>query len=105
MNFHLSLFILFCSLYHPFREARATLRRGSSQLNAEAAEKVSWLSRKKLMAFCHRVTRSKCLRYCFPQVFLTEYAGPLVIYLVFYTRPALIYGVEAATMPYADVVK
>lgn len=29
-------------------------------------------------------------------VFLTEYAGPLVIYLLFYIRPALIYGVEAA---------
>ena len=31
------------------------------------------------------------------EVFLTEYAGPLAIYLLFYARPALIYGVEAAT--------
>jgi very-long-chain enoyl-CoA reductase len=30
-------------------------------------------------------------------VFLTEYAGPLVIYLCFYVRPALIYGAKAAT--------
>jgi len=37
-------------------------------------------------------------------VFLTEYAGPLVIYLIFYTRPALIYGEDAASYPYADVV-
>jgi len=29
------------------------------------------------------------------KVFLTEYAGPLVIYLLFYARPALIYGAEA----------
>ncbi|CAL1538633.1 unnamed protein product [Lymnaea stagnalis] len=38
-------------------------------------------------------------------VFLTEYAGPLVIYLIFYTRPALVYGIGANTKPYADVVK
>jgi len=30
------------------------------------------------------------------KVFLTEYAGPLVIYLLFYARPALIYGAEAS---------
>ncbi|KAL4237174.1 hypothetical protein ACF0H5_005554 [Mactra antiquata] len=30
-------------------------------------------------------------------VFLTEYAGPLVIYLIFYARPALIYGKLADT--------
>jgi len=28
------------------------------------------------------------------KVFLTEYAGPLAIYLLFYARPALIYGAE-----------
>lgn len=38
-------------------------------------------------------------------VFLTEYAGPLVIYLLFYTRPAIIYGAEAASEPQAQVVK
>ncbi|XP_076440618.1 very-long-chain enoyl-CoA reductase-like isoform X1 [Babylonia areolata] len=38
-------------------------------------------------------------------VFLTEYAGPLVIYLVFFIRPAIIYGAGAARLPYADVVK
>jgi very-long-chain enoyl-CoA reductase len=32
-------------------------------------------------------------------VFLTEYAGPLVIYLIFYTRPSLIYGMKAASSP------
>ncbi|WAR23786.1 TECR-like protein [Mya arenaria] len=36
-------------------------------------------------------------------VFLTEYAGPLVIYLMFYARPALIYG-ELAGSPRANVV-
>ena len=30
------------------------------------------------------------------KVFLTEYAGPLVIYLLFYARPAMIYGAEAS---------
>jgi very-long-chain enoyl-CoA reductase len=29
-------------------------------------------------------------------VFLTEYAGPLFIYLIFYMRPALIYGAKQA---------
>jgi very-long-chain enoyl-CoA reductase len=37
-------------------------------------------------------------------VFLTEYAGPLFIYLLFYSRPAIIYGVEAAKAPMQDVV-
>ncbi|KAK7495826.1 hypothetical protein BaRGS_00012816 [Batillaria attramentaria] len=37
-------------------------------------------------------------------VFLTEYAGPLVIYLIFYTRPAIIYGAGADKLPYAQVV-
>lgn len=36
-------------------------------------------------------------------VFLTEYAGPLFIYLLFYARPACIYGV-AAGEPRAQVV-
>jgi len=37
-------------------------------------------------------------------VFLTEYAGPLVIYLIFYARPSLIYGAAAASQPMAQVV-
>lgn len=37
-------------------------------------------------------------------VFLSEYAGPLAIYLVFYTRPAIIYGAAAASEPRAQVV-
>lgn len=28
-------------------------------------------------------------------VFLAEYAGPLVVYLLFYTRPELLYGKDA----------
>lgn len=36
-------------------------------------------------------------------VFLTEYAGPLVIYLIFYARPGIIYGSLADT-PKANVV-
>lgn len=31
-------------------------------------------------------------------VFLAEYAGPLIVYLLFYTRPELFYG-KAATLP------
>ena len=38
------------------------------------------------------------------QVFLSEYAGPLFTYLIFYARPSLIYG-EAAKMPMAQVVQ
>ncbi|CAF0718060.1 unnamed protein product [Brachionus calyciflorus] len=34
-------------------------------------------------------------------VFLTEYAGPLVIYLIFYLRPAFIYG--SRSVKYQDV--
>jgi len=37
-------------------------------------------------------------------VFLTEYAGPLVIYLIFYTRPDIIYGAGASSKPMAQVV-
>ncbi|XP_063431024.1 very-long-chain enoyl-CoA reductase-like [Mytilus trossulus] len=37
-------------------------------------------------------------------VFMCEYAGPLVVYLIFYTRPAIIYGVAAAAEPRANVV-
>jgi very-long-chain enoyl-CoA reductase len=37
-------------------------------------------------------------------VFLTEYAGPLVIYLWIYSRPALFYGEQAASLPVAPVV-
>jgi len=37
-------------------------------------------------------------------VFLVEYAGPLFVYLWFYTRPAIVYGSGAAEKPYAQVV-
>jgi len=37
-------------------------------------------------------------------VFLAEYSGPLFIFPMFYIRPALIYGVEAASAPRAPVV-
>jgi len=37
-------------------------------------------------------------------VFLCEYAGPLLVYLWFYTRPWLAYGEEAASQPMAQVV-
>jgi very-long-chain enoyl-CoA reductase len=32
-------------------------------------------------------------------VFLTEYAGPLFIYVFFYLRPAFIYGSKQAAYP------
>jgi len=34
-------------------------------------------------------------------VFLTEYAGPLVIYLIFYLRPSFIYGSKPASYHYS----
>ena len=37
-------------------------------------------------------------------VFLAEYSGPLFIFPLFYIRPALIYGAEAAIAPRAPVV-
>eukprot|EP00794_Sanderia_malayensis_P008259 gene8259-9142_t len=37
-------------------------------------------------------------------VFLTEYAGPLFIYLLFYTRPSIIYGKGASSKPMEKVV-
>ncbi|XP_076353102.1 trans-2,3-enoyl-CoA reductase Sc2 isoform X2 [Tachypleus tridentatus] len=37
-------------------------------------------------------------------VFLWEYTGPLVLYLVTYLRPALLYGAEAASEPKHTVV-
>ena len=33
------------------------------------------------------------------QVFMAEYAGPLIIYLLFYIRPSLIYGSSASSKP------
>ena len=36
---------------------------------------------------------------------LVEYAGPLVIYLLFYLRPAIIYGAETADKPKDKVVE
>lgn len=38
-------------------------------------------------------------------VFLAEYAGPLVVYLWFYTRPWIFYGEGASAKPYAKVVQ
>ena len=35
----------------------------------------------------------------FFKVFLTEYAGPLFVYLLFYPRPSIIYGAGAAAAP------
>ncbi|XP_065833951.1 probable very-long-chain enoyl-CoA reductase art-1 [Oscarella lobularis] len=37
-------------------------------------------------------------------VFLIEYTGPLVLYLIFYMRPSLIYGGGASAVPYHAVV-
>jgi len=37
-------------------------------------------------------------------VFLTEYFGPLVCYLITYFRPSLIYGAQASAAPYHPVV-
>lgn len=37
-------------------------------------------------------------------VFMLEYAGPLALYLWSYTRPAILYGSDALSKPYADVV-
>ncbi|KXJ12595.1 putative very-long-chain enoyl-CoA reductase art-1 [Exaiptasia diaphana] len=37
-------------------------------------------------------------------VFLFEYSGPIVLYLLLYTRPALVYGANASSQPMAKVV-
>ncbi|KAI0217623.1 Very-long-chain enoyl-CoA reductase [Lamellibrachia satsuma] len=37
-------------------------------------------------------------------VFLVEYAGPLVIYLLFYLRPSIIYGAGASSHVRQDVI-
>lgn len=36
-------------------------------------------------------------------VFMAEYAGPLFVYLIFYYRPWIFYGAEAANQPYSYV--
>lgn len=38
-------------------------------------------------------------------VFLAEYAGPLVLYVWIYTRPAFMFGAEAATQELAPIVR
>lgn len=38
-------------------------------------------------------------------VFLAEYAGPLAVYLLFYQRPWLFYGVEASSLPFHYAVQ
>lgn len=35
----------------------------------------------------------------FFKVFMAEYAGPLLIYLLFYIRPSIIYGSSASSKP------
>ena len=42
---------------------------------------------------------------CGFQVFLVEYAGPLIVYMLLYLRPAIVYGAGAANKPYAPVVQ
>jgi len=36
---------------------------------------------------------------------MCEYAGPLFVYLIFYTRPTIIYGVAAASEVRPNVVQ
>lgn len=38
-------------------------------------------------------------------VFLAEYAGPLAVYLLMYSRPWIFYGEGASSKPYAKVVQ
>ncbi|XP_067936001.1 very-long-chain enoyl-CoA reductase-like [Watersipora subatra] len=38
-------------------------------------------------------------------VFMTEYTGPLVCYLILYLRPSIIYGSEAAAKPMLECVR
>ena len=57
------------------------------------------------MNLAHLDNVAYLVMFCTFQVFLTEYTGPLVLYLVFYLRPAIIYGSEAAGEPKAPVVQ
>ena len=59
-------------------------------------EEVNW---------AYLIKEAYLVMFCTFQVFLTEYTGPLVLYLVFYLRPAIIYGSEAAGEPKAPVVQ
>ena len=58
---------------------------------------------KSLSSALYLCKKQTYILYCF-QVFLTEYAGPLFIYLIFYARPAIIYGAAAGERR-ASVVK
>lgn len=50
-------------------------------------------------------TQEKGARIGYRLVFLLEYLGPIVIFAVLATRPALIYGAGAAEQPYHDMFK
>ncbi|PVD22725.1 hypothetical protein C0Q70_15981 [Pomacea canaliculata] len=86
------------SKYYPDRQSFRTEPRGKVIKDTETLESLGIKNGGKLYF------KDLGPQVGWTTVFLTEYAGPLVIYLAFYTRPALIYGAEAATLPYAKVV-
>ncbi|BFY99766.1 hypothetical protein BsWGS_02804 [Bradybaena similaris] len=84
--------------YYPERQALKTDPRGKMLKDSETLESLGLPSSGKLYF------KDLGPQVAWTTVFLTEYAGPLVIYLIFYTRPAVIYGADASLKPYAPVV-
>ncbi|XP_071118142.1 very-long-chain enoyl-CoA reductase-like [Haliotis cracherodii] len=86
------------SKYYPDRQSFRTEPRGKSLKDDQTLESLGMKSSGELFF------KDLGPQVGWTTVFLTEYAGPLAIYLGFYTRPAIIYGAEAALQPRAFVV-
>ncbi|XP_067679164.1 very-long-chain enoyl-CoA reductase-like [Haliotis asinina] len=86
------------SKYYPERQSFRTEPRGKSLKDDQTLESLGMKSSGELFF------KDLGPQVGWTTVFLTEYAGPLAIYLGFYSRPAIIYGAEAALQPKAFVV-
>lgn len=82
--------------YYPERQSYRTDPRGKMLKDEEVISKLDLTSGKLYF-------KDLGPQVGWSTVFLTEYAGPLFIYLIFYARPSLIYG-AAAGEPRAQVV-
>lgn len=74
--------------YYPERQSYRTEPRGKMLKDEEVISDLSMTSSKLYF-------KDLGPQVGWTTVFLTEYAGPLVIYLLFYIRPAIIYGAAA----------
>uniref|UniRef100_T1J5Q0 very-long-chain enoyl-CoA reductase n=1 Tax=Strigamia maritima TaxID=126957 RepID=T1J5Q0_STRMM len=91
-------FSQFRKQYYPERQAFKTDKKGKTLNDDEKLDSLRLTNGSKLYF------KDLGPQIGWTTVFLTEYAGPLLVYLWFYTRPAFIYGAEAAKLHTHTVV-